>query len=306
MAPIHISASNGQLHLVKKELERGTDINLTDQATGDTCLHKACAHNQEELMQFLLANRANVAIKNKLFRTPLHMACEVGNSNMVKLLLQCAADPEVADKGRQSPLHKACFHGHAQAARLLLQAVKAKQASARQVTLPGSNASLMSNQMQGYADFKDLAGWSPLHLAAQRGHADVITTLLEFGSDHTVVNQFLSTPLHEAVRAGSSTSVRVLVANGANVELKDKKGRTPIDYMGSQSAKMKAELEAAFKLEDPCTIATEDAKPPPTVVEIPDDSDEQPAEISREQFLSKLRLEDDEEEDDDDEDDAES
>lgn len=41
--------------------------------------------------------------------------------------------------------------------------------------------------------------------------------------------------------------------------------------MGSQSAKMKAELEAAFKLEDPCTIATEDAKPPPTVVEIPDD-----------------------------------
>lgn len=35
-------------------------------------------------------------------------------------------------------------------------------------------------------------------------------------------------------------------------------------------------------------------------------SDEQPAEISREQFLSKLRLEDDEEDDDDDEDDAES
>ena len=68
------------------------------QKSGDTCLHKACAGKHVELIRLLLARRAHVGIKNKLFRTPLHVAAEAGDAAAVAALLKHSADPEALDK----------------------------------------------------------------------------------------------------------------------------------------------------------------------------------------------------------------
>ena len=59
----------------------------------------------------------------------------------------------------------------------------------------------------------------PLHTAAQRGHADVLSRLIQAGP-HQAVNQanFDSvTPLHEACQSGSVECVHMLLKAGASV-----------------------------------------------------------------------------------------
>ena len=57
------------------------------------------------------------------------------------------------------------------------------------------------------------SGWTPLHLAAQQGHAEIVSALLAEGANPTPVDLFLSTPLHQAARNGHLEVVNLLLAN---------------------------------------------------------------------------------------------
>jgi ankyrin repeat protein len=64
-----------------------------------------------------------------------------------------------------------------------------------------------------------------LALAAQHGRADIVRLLLDAGEDPSRYNpdgnHSHSTPLHQAVLAGHSAAVRLLVERGARLEIKD-------------------------------------------------------------------------------------
>jgi hypothetical protein len=70
-------------------------------------------------------------------------------------------------------------------------AVRRKQAAARTLAPVGAAppASSSSSPAAAYVDHKDMAGWTPLHLAAQQGHSHTLQTLLEEGANHAAVNQ---------------------------------------------------------------------------------------------------------------------
>jgi ankyrin repeat protein len=93
-----------------------------------------------------------------------------------------------------------------------------------------------------------------LALAAQHGHAGVVALLLGAGEDPNRYNpdglHSHSTPLHQAILPGHEAVVRVLVENGAKLDLQDKiyqgtplgwamyAGRTEIaNYLRAQGAK---------------------------------------------------------------------
>ncbi|KAK3275854.1 hypothetical protein CYMTET_16033, partial [Cymbomonas tetramitiformis] len=187
MAPIHISCANGELHLVKGELDRGVDVNVKDERSGDTCLHRACANGNAELTKFLLDRSASVSMKNKVLRTPLHEACESGDVSSAKLILGAGADPASCDKGLQAPLHRAAFRGHHEVLWMVLKWVKEKQLAAREVVLV-SDGRDFSQVTQELVNKKDSAGWTPLHLAAQQGHVSAAQTLLEYGAKVCATN----------------------------------------------------------------------------------------------------------------------
>lgn len=79
---------------------------------------------------------------------------------------------------------------------------------------------------------------SPLHLAACRGYIQIVQQLLKFGANPNVVDSLGNTPLHLAVISASSNNfnvvVQILLQGGANVQVYDRSGKTPLDLAESK------------------------------------------------------------------------
>ena len=78
------------------------------------------------------------------------------------------------------------------------------------------------------------AGATPLHVAAERGHDDVVRLLLEAGA--TVDSRRIEglTPLHLAAGVGRFATVRRLLAAGADPNSRESGGWTPLHRAASQ------------------------------------------------------------------------
>ena len=81
------------------------------------------------------------------------------------------------------------------------------------------------------AKFKD--GWTPLHMASEGGHREIVDLLIAKGAD---INATAGagdgvgwTPLHEAAEGGHKKVVELLILKGADINAKNGDGRTPLD-----------------------------------------------------------------------------
>ncbi|ETE58785.1 hypothetical protein L345_15491, partial [Ophiophagus hannah] len=87
---------------------------------------------------------------------------------------------------------------------------------------------------------QDEDGATPMHFAASRGHAKVLSWLLLHGGE-IAVDQWGGTPLHDAAENGELECCQILVVNGVDLSLRDQEGYTAADladYNGhSQCAK---------------------------------------------------------------------
>ena len=88
---IHDAAANGDLEMVKSlvntnaELVNSKDANPRPDLHSETPLHLAAQYDREDIVQFLLANKADVNAKDDYGRTPLYWAALCGSSNVVQL-----------------------------------------------------------------------------------------------------------------------------------------------------------------------------------------------------------------------------
>jgi uncharacterized protein len=79
-------------------------------------------------------------------------------------------------------------------------------------------------------------GWTPLHLAAFFGHAEVANALLDRGADGNgrSTNSMKNTPLHAATAGGNIELIRLLLERGADVNASQEGGWTAL-HAASQS-----------------------------------------------------------------------
>ncbi|XP_010252297.1 PREDICTED: potassium channel KOR2-like isoform X1 [Nelumbo nucifera] len=67
----------------------------------------------------------------------------------------------------------------------------------------------------------DYDGRSALHLAASRGHEDIVKFLMQRGANVNCIDKFGNTPLLEALKSGHDSVAAILVKNGALLNLED-------------------------------------------------------------------------------------
>lgn len=127
----------------------------------------------------------------------------------VKLLLANNADVHALNKWRETPLLTAANHGQAGAVEALLKA--------------GADPCKCTD-----------TGWSPLSIAAYKGHDDVVKLLLEEGAPTEEEDPTLSALLQAATK-GLPDTVELLLKHGADHTVTTKKGDTALSILVEQN-----------------------------------------------------------------------
>ncbi|KAL8757713.1 MAG: hypothetical protein Q9184_004131 [Pyrenodesmia sp. 2 TL-2023] len=155
--------------------------------------------------------------------TPLHWAALKGDDKAVAMLLAAGADVDVADSKRKTALHKACLIGSAATVKHLIEY--------------GANV-----------DVGDQYGYRPIHFAVHYNTGGtLISMLLSHGAGiDDARNIFRRTPLIRAVPFNSARSCKFLLEHGADVNIPDREGDTPLFEAATRNAHDCLELLLAW------------------------------------------------------------
>ena len=144
---------------------------------------------------------------------PLHKAAAAGGGTtveLVRLLLEHGANAEAVDVDGETPLFRAAQAGAAAAAALLLEhGVDVDRATRSTTTCDQEEEEEEDDDDDG----ETTAGnTTPLSIAAQGGHADVVELLLRFGADGSSEDDSGATPLAHAEQNGHSEIAALLLS----------------------------------------------------------------------------------------------
>lgn len=203
-------------------IARNTNVNVA-QRDGSTPLHWAVYRVDEELVKALLARGAKADVVNSFGSSPLSEAARVANLKLVGMLLEAGADANRVNQDGQTPLMLTARTGAVNVAELLVR--------------HGANVNASEQFREQTA----------LMWAAAEGHVDMVTFLLSKGAAVNVrakandwPNQMTSEPrvqyrptggltaLLYAARGGCMGCVQALLKGGADIDLPNPDGMTPL------------------------------------------------------------------------------
>lgn len=84
-------------------------------------------------------------------------------------------------------------------------------------------------------ELQDKKGDFLLHIAVKNGHSNIIYPLLKFGADINSANKLKLRPIHVAASHVNFEILQVLIDEGADPNVKDMHGKTPLHRLCSQS-----------------------------------------------------------------------
>jgi CDK inhibitor PHO81 len=234
---IHAPADLGEL--IISSLSTPFDYHFVDDINGRTCLHEASIEGTQRLVDLCLRNSVSINKPDLYGRTALHYAAMKGHPGVCRQLLKAHIAPNSLDRDNYSPLVYATVKGNVNCVRVLLEEGRV---SAQSPTASGDLSPLSLAAQAGHVDVVDLLlkhraapvpntnGEYPMHLAAQKGHVDVCQLLLTIEGWDKADKYHEWTPLLHAARHGHTACVRVLLNKGAKASHRDEFGHLGAHY----------------------------------------------------------------------------
>lgn len=192
-------------------------------------------------MELLLNRNANKEHRNVSDYTPLSLAASGGYVNIIKLLLSHGAEinSRTGSKLGISPLMLAAMNGHTAAVKLLLDMgsdinaqIETNRNTALTLACFQGRHEVVSLLLDRKANVEHRAktGLTPLMEAASGGYVEVGRVLLDKGADvnATPVPSSRDTALTIAADKGHVRFVELLLCKNAQIEVKNKKGNSPL------------------------------------------------------------------------------
>ena len=242
--PLMTAAHTGSLAVVNALLSAGANVNAQETGQGQTALMWAVAEKHREVVSALLARGADIHARSKSGFTPLLFAARGGDVDMVRDLLVKGAKVSDAASDGSNALLVATVRGHVPVAKLLLDSGADPNASGAGYTPLHWAAGSWETELTGPRGIETSRDeeWTALR-GVEAGKQELIAALLAHGADpnaplvkspprtgFTVAFRSLAgaTPFYVAAMAADATTMRALVAGGADPRLATKDNMTPL------------------------------------------------------------------------------
>lgn len=239
----HYKKGNGMLASRK-------DLSMSADAFAEGCklLQQAALGSEQGVLDMLRRHPNLVNFRDYDRRTALHVAASEGHLHLCKILVEKGAKVNRSDRWGGSPLDDAHRHRH-QDVILYLRDLGASSGTTNNTT------NLITAAAEGdYDEVKllialgdveldegDYDKRTALHLASGEGHEEVVELLCKSGANVNVQDRWGSTPLDDAEQAKNPACIKVLVGYGA------RKGPRLKGMDDSSRRREKANLEVAFE-----------------------------------------------------------
>ncbi|CAG2234021.1 unnamed protein product [Mytilus edulis] len=208
--PLYLACQEGNYEAVKillqLELKDQTCNSCVDTTIvnkdGWSALHVACCNGHTKVVTLLTDVGIDINDKTNNGCTPLFLACRKGRFDIVKFLLDFKGtttnnrvDTKINMNNGWSAIHAACYNGHKEVVKLLIDS--------------GMNWNDISNN-----------GSTPLCIARQKGHTDIVEFLLLLNTE-TLQSRVDLTTEHShqnlGVHVANSETNNLLIEDGVNV-----------------------------------------------------------------------------------------
>ncbi|MBL4676227.1 MAG: ankyrin repeat domain-containing protein [Mucilaginibacter sp.] len=157
----------------------------------------------------------------------------IANADLEQLQTLLANQPELATAKTSlnvSPLMLSCYYKKPQVTELLLEHVTNPDLFEAAAAGAFDNVAYLITAHPGRIDYYAEDGFTALGLACYFGHYDIARYVVLKGADVNKPsdNGFNVYPLHSAAAGDFTSTARMLVENGANVNVKQRSGATPL------------------------------------------------------------------------------
>ena len=172
-------------------------------------LHQALARNveEQETVEILLENGADVNSWSKDGYLPIHIAAELDSLKNMQLLIKFGANVDARRKNGWSAIHYAVYKKRTHIVRFLIE--------------NGSdvNASVDSENC-----------YTSIHIATKVGSPDIIEILIKAGANVNSRNDYDAMPIHLAVSFGYLDCVKLMTRYGADINARGPRSWRPIHF----------------------------------------------------------------------------
>jgi len=218
----------GDIEKAEELIAQHANVNLRDEYRR-TPLHGAVQIGRSDMAELLISKGADINAKTESNQTPLHYACGSDNKDMVELLLSRGADVHARTQYDSAPIHYAAGLGSSDMVERLLAAGADLNATT------GGRTPLYIAICANRSKTVELlaakgAQISPIHLAAFLGNSARVKTLIEGGADANARDGAGFTPLHNAVCGDSKDVVTLLIEQGADINATGWRQWTPLHH----------------------------------------------------------------------------
>ncbi|XP_014228243.1 ankyrin-1-like [Trichogramma pretiosum] len=265
-SPLNLALRHGHKRVLELLLKYGADPNLTGKKDGSSPLHLIWVQSSDDVMEIffqvcdeILENAVRVDARDKLGRTPLCLALQRGKNKAAEILLRRGADPNSTDAEGSTPLHVMCNNRNVDFTKIFFKICdeerKVVQVDARDdfgrtplhLAVLDKNEKLAELLLRRGAD-PNLAGsdgLTALHIMCKEGKDDGydyvdddlvelffrITDEMQLSVKVDAVDKKGNTPLSYALKSGVKKVIELLLRNGADPNLADAEGLTPLHVL---------------------------------------------------------------------------
>lgn len=213
---LHMAALLGYHEMLMILIERtGAKPDMVN-AQLATPLHLACKNNKEHVVKFLIGCGVDVNIQDEHGQTPLLICCIHGHKEIVSMLIEASISGQLteplemnlANHQGLTPLNCASIKGDIETVKFLVQRGGAK------------------------VDQSSPKGCTPLIYAGRGGYSKIVEFLIEKKASTLKQDNAGGTVLHHAIEKGHTQVLETMLGQGVDVysaiEIADNAGRTPI------------------------------------------------------------------------------